>query len=78
MLNEDFYYFKIFYNIKSTPSCFKDVLHYSYIFTTNFVPFGLLSNTAIFPSCNYTIFFVIDNPKPEELSSVVVLDLSTL
>ena len=67
-----------FYYIKSTPSYFKDVLHYSYIFTTNFVPFGLLSNTTIFPSCNSTIFFVIDNPNPEELSSVVVLDLSTL
>ena len=78
MLHEDFHYFKIFYNTKSTPSYFKGVLHYSYRFTTNLVPFGLLSKTAILPSCNSTIFFVIDSPNPEELSSVVVLDLSTL
>ena len=78
MLHEDFHYFKIFYNTKSTPSYFKGVLHYSYRFTTNLVPFGLLSKTAILPSCNSTIFFVIDSPNPEELSSVAVLDLSTL
>ena len=78
MLHEDFHYFKIFYNTKSTPSYFKGVLHYSYRFTTNLVPFGLLYKTAILPSCNSTIFFVIDSPNPEELSSVVVLDLSTL
>ena len=78
MLHEDFHYFKIFYNTKSTPSYFKGVLHYSYRFTTNLVPFGLLSKTAILPPCNSTIFFVIDSPNPEELSSVVVLDLSTL
>ena len=49
-----------------------------YKLTTNLAPLGLLSIIAILPSCNSTIFFVIDNPNPDELSSVVVRDLSTL
>jgi hypothetical protein len=49
-----------------------------YKFTTNFAPLGLLSSTPIFQLCKSIIFLVIDKPNPEELSSVVVLDLSTL
>ena len=49
-----------------------------YKLITNFAPCGLLSKATIFPPCNSTIFLEIGNPNPEELSSDILLDLSTL